>query len=62
MAEVEVRVRGGLMTGAAGWARSITLPEPEATKVVEWLQDMLPQLVVQAKSGISYRIEVSKKD
>jgi len=48
--------------GGASWSRSLTLPAPEAAKVAEWLDKMLPELIVQAKAGISYRVKASAKE
>jgi hypothetical protein len=47
------------MAGTEGWIRRIDLPSAEAKKVAEWLDKILPELVVQAKSGAFYRIDVA---
>lgn len=61
MAEVVVELARIPEQGGMGWTRSLTLPAPEAAKIAEWLDKMLPELIVQAKSGISYRVKASAK-
>ncbi len=44
------------------WTRSVTVSAPDATKVAEWLNKVLPELIAHAKSGDFARFGAYVKD
>ena len=66
MAEAErkvvVRLKGNPWEVRAAFTRSVAVCAPDATKLAEWLEKTLPELIAVAKSGYGRVVEVSVED
>ena len=60
MAEVVIELSGS--SWREPWTRSVTVSAPDATKVAEWLNKIVPELIAHTKSGDFPRFGAHVKD
>ena len=61
MAEVVIELKAQPWARREPWTRSVTISAPDAAKVAEWLNKILPDLIAQLKGGYFSSVEVSVK-
>jgi len=57
--EVVVRLEGNPWETRTAFTRSVTVCTSDATKLAEWLEKTLPELIAVAKSGYGRVVKVS---